>query len=91
MSLTAAGLFGFNLSAPFLTAEETETPSVVPIESTAEMATPSEPPAEPAESSVLRSEILNLVPADRHYREELAEALTQVYSGRGFRPLWSDA
>ncbi len=91
VSLTAAGLFGFNLSAPFLTAEETETPSVVPIEPVAEMATPSEPPAEPAESSVLRSEILNLIPGDRHYREELAEALTQVYSGRGFRPLWPDA
>jgi len=91
VSMTAASLFGFNLSAPFLTAQETEAPSVVPIEPVAEIATSSDTPAEPAESSILRSEILKLIPGDPHYREQLADALTQVYSGRGFRPLWPDA
>ena len=88
--LTAAGLFGFNLSASFLMAEETEAASSVPAEPVSEIATPSGRPAESAESNVLRQEILNLVPEDRHYREELADALTQAYSGRGFRPLWPE-
>ena len=88
--LTAASLLGFNLSASFLTAEETGAASSVPIEPVSGITTPSERPAESAESNVLRQEILNLIPGDRHYREELADALTQAYSGRGFRPLWSE-
>ena len=87
--LTAAGLLGFNLSASFLTAEETGAAAAVPIEPVSGITTPSERPAESAESNVLRQEILNLIPGDRHYREEFADALTQAYSGRGFRPLWS--
>ena len=88
--LTAAGLFGFNLSASFLTAEETEAAASMPTEPISGIATPSGRSAESAESNVLRREILNLVPEDRHYREELADALTQAYSGRGFRPLWPE-
>lgn len=87
--MTAAGLLGFNLSASFLTAEETGAAAAVPIEPVSGITTPSERPAESAESNVLRQEILNLIPGDRHYREEFADALTQAYSGRGFRPLWS--
>lgn len=54
----------------------------------AEVATP-DPQEE--KRKLLRAQILPLVPAERHFREQLADSLATTYKERGFRPLWDPA
>ncbi len=49
--------------------------------------TPQGTPSDPAKLS-LQSAILPLIPADRYYRETLADAIATTYYKNGFKPLW---
>ena len=86
LSLISIGLLDFALFDPLLTAR--------PVSSTHAGSPVSNAEAEEVVSAtnldVLHDVILQLLPEDRHYREQLAGALASVYDGRGFRSLWPE-
>ena len=86
LSLISIGLLDFALFDPLLTAR--------PVPSTHTGSPVSNAEAEEVVSAtnlaVIHDVILQLLPEDRHYREQLAGALASVYEGRGFRSLWPE-
>jgi murein L,D-transpeptidase YcbB/YkuD len=86
LSTIPAVLLGFALFSPLLIAQTAPSTNAGSPISDAE----AEEIVSATDSAILHDVILQLLPEDRHYREQLAGALASVYNGRGFRPLWPD-
>ena len=84
LSTIPTGLLGFALFSPLLIAQTAPSTNAGSPISDAE----AEEIVSATDSAILHDVILQLLPEDRHYREQLAGALASVYDGRGFRSLW---